>query len=307
MQIVAVTGGTGFVGEYLLPELLKNQDVRVRCLTRRGPGEHSFRHPALEYIVCKDDPEEISDALCGCDSLIHMAGCVLSVGGVDAAMSPEYLADISSAKTIFDACVKHNLCNIVFASTISVYGNGDGAPFTETQRCDPLDMYSVAKLAVEKMARCYHDRYGLNVKSLRIAQVFGAREKIKRPLLKMMCENCLNHQPVTVFGRGETSHDFVYVRDVCRGILLALEHPELHGEYNIGCGRSVSIAELAEAFCQGFRNPAGVVYLTDREEAMFHRALDIEKARRELGYVPAYTPLEACREMYALYQQKNVH
>lgn len=305
MNTIALTGGTGFIGQYLIPELLRDPDIRIRCLTRRDTLDGCRQDERLEYVTCGFTQEELTDALCGCDGVIHLGGSVPGSVKSEDEFFTQCIGMIQCAKGVFDASVKNKIRNVVFASSISVYNYDKEQPYTEDDRCDPFNMYAIAKLAIEKMALNYHKQFGLNVKALRISQVFGARKDVVRPFLRMLEENCLAGKSVTLFGTGETAQDYVYVRDVCKAIVLALQHGDDFGEFNIGAGRAISNTELALAFCEGFQNPAGVTYVKDGKEIMFHRALNIHKARSAWGYEPSYTLVEACREMYELYTQQG--
>ena len=120
-----------------------------------------------------------------------------------------------------------------------------------------------------------------------------------------MCQdNCLSHQSVKVFGTGRTSQDYVYVKDAALGIRLALEHQEVSGPFNIGSGRSTSILELAEAFCEGFRNPSGAV-LVPGQENIHYNVMDITHSQAVLGYSPKYSLKEACADMFGIYSAEK--
>lgn len=297
---IAITGGTGFIGRYLIEELLR-ENVGLRCLTGRKNFDSLPEYENLEYAYCDNGKQMLIDLLSGCDCLIHMGAMIPSSTIAQEDFTQQCIQNIRYCADVFDACRTVGIRNIIYTSSIAVYGNQGTQPYVETQRCDPNSIYGVTKIAVEKLAGYYHDAFGLNVKSLRIAQVFGARKQPQRPFLRMCVEKCLKSEPLIIFGTGKTTQDYIYVKDVAKAIATAVKKPELHGEYNIGIGRPVSTDELARAHCEGFCNPAGIVYRSNENEKMFFRSLDISKAGQELGWKPEYTLVQACKDMHSIY------
>ena len=176
--------------------------------------------------------------------------------------------------------------------------------FTESTPLNPQSIYAAAKASIEHIANYYNHHYHTKIKSLRIGQAFGARTNVRNKFLKACQDSCIMRQPVKVFGTGKTSQDYVYVKDAALGIRLALEHAEVSGPFNIGSGRSTSTFELAEAFCEGFRNPSGAV-LVPGQENIHYNCMDITHSQEVLGYSPKYSLKEACADMFSIYTAGN--
>lgn len=295
-----LTGGTGFLGQYLLRDVAKEKEIEVMCLSSRDSFQGFVNSSNIEYI--NKDLAPVSDYFNWADSFIHLAAAIPSYGKI---AEHEYLYtsidNIRMTVEYLEQCKNHNVKNVVLASSIAVYGNKGFIPYIEDQFEDVNTIYGAYKLSIEKYARYFIDSHEMNIKSLRISQVYGARKKIKNPFLRMCTENALNNQPITVFDTGETAMDYVYVKDVCRAIILAIKCPTISGEYNIGSGRAITANEMAYAHAKGLGKCSSVVHLDNGKEKMVHRALNIAKAKEYFGYVPFFSPLEACEDMAGEY------
>ena len=136
MQRIAVIGGTGFLGQYLLPELLSKNEVEVCCLSRRKNGFGGlYNHNALEYVYCDYSEASLEKVLNGYDCLIYMGSSVPGKVSSENDFERDCIEAIRSAKTVFDVCTSLSIKNIVFTSSIAVYGNQGTEPYVETQKC----------------------------------------------------------------------------------------------------------------------------------------------------------------------------
>ncbi len=298
---VVVTGGTGFLGQYLLRDLL-DSNAELVVLTNRTKTEGLVSGDNIRYEHCDYSYEGVRSCLQPGDSFVHLGGSVpYSVQASD--MERASLENILYSKSVFDACLHSGITNVVFCSSIAVYGNQGTEPYHEEQNCRPNSIYGVAKLSTEKVADYMNSEYGMKIKSLRIAQVYGARERIRSPFLRICVEKSRRDEAITVFDTGKTSQDYVYVKDVVQGMEKALIHSGESGAFNIGGGRPVSVEELAKAHQLAFGSQAGLLYVQNGQEKMFHRSLNLQKSQDVLGYQPQFSMLSGCADMareYAL-------
>ena len=283
MKEIAITGGTGFIGQYFIRRACSNGDIHIKCLSSQYDFNRYYSNENVKYVHCGIDQESVARSISDCDTVIHLGSVVPNPEMHKQRLLTECSENIVYTTNLLNACKECGINNVVFASSISVYDNKQTTPCVETQRCDPQTLYGVTKLAIEKIAGLYNCLYGMNVKSLRISQVIGARKTIKRPVLNMLYENCIRAVPVTVFGTGTTAQDYIYVKDVAEAVIKAAAQEDTAGEFNIGLGREISVNELAEAYCQAFNNPAGIIHDQTKEERIIHWSMDIRKAEDQLG------------------------
>ena len=158
-------------------------------------------------------------------------------------------------------------------------------------REDPLNTYSIGKLAGENLCRSYHSLYGLNTLIFRYSNVYGDRSRHTgsyAPVISKFLDKVRADEPLTIFGDGSQRRDFIHVSDVVNAnLLVAFTNIENWGRtYNIGYGQSWSVQELADKISDT------QVHLEARAGEMKETLLDISAARRDLGWKPKVNMLE---------------
>lgn len=311
MRKILILGGTGFIGQYLINDLLKDSDNIIICISRRKDFLKLLHNSRILYIQSDYSKDHLSQIIREneIDSVIHLGSSIPSNYQEEISFEEECISGIDMANEIFNICKNSSIYNVVFASSIAVYGDKkikDEKNFEENNVLEPVSIYGVAKASIELIAGYYNTHYGMHIKSLRIGQVFGARRSVKNQFLKMLEDKCNKKEPITIYGKGITSQDYVYIKDVTQGIIKAIIHENVGGVFNIGIGRQVSIRELAESYCIGFENNAGIELLSNKKETIHFNGMDITKAKNILGYFPQYSLVTACKEMAKLYSEGNV-
>ena len=159
---------------------------------------------------------------------------------------PDFDADVNVLGTIrlLQACVEYGVGKVVFASTGgAVYGEQQKFPATEHHPQYPLSPYGVSKLACERYLNYYHAQYGLSYVALRYSNVFGPRQDPhgEAGVVAIFSSNLAEGMTSTINGTGEQPRDYVYVEDVARANVLALEGEVPPGAYNVGTGSETSV------------------------------------------------------------------
>lgn len=289
---IGITGATGFIGRYLLPALAGAHELTAA--TARADTAALYQHPNLRYVHTSYDWEGYLAAFSGCDAVVHL-GARRSDGTREQSIS-SYFENLASTEALFQACRDLGISNVVNISSVAVYDPELPQPFSETQAPRPLSYYGVAKLAAEEISQLYNRRYGMKIKSLRLAQVLGLGER-DGYMPAVFLEQCRQGQPLSVYGQGVGGKEYIYVKDVVRAIALALEAPDRDGVYNIGSGVLTTNRALAEAYCAVFQNPAGYRLCPDQPERVEQFCTDVSLARQELGFSAAYSLEEALADM----------
>lgn len=252
---VLVTGGAGFIGRWVVSELLrKGHDVWVLddfSNGRLGNLEEFRSNPRLRDVVAGDikDRTLLDNLLFSSfDTCIHLAASINVQESID---DPEttFANDAAGTFYLLEECRKHGI-KMIYMSTCMVYDRSfDENGITEEHPVKPASPYAGAKLAGENMALSYYYAYGLPVVVLRPFNTFGPYQKSggEGGVVPIFIERKLSGKPLQIYGDGTQTRDFLYVEDCADFIVRAAESENVYGEVlNAGAGKDITINELAE-------------------------------------------------------------
>ncbi len=292
-RTVLVTGGAGFIGSWTV-ELLVEKGYRVIIYDNFSTGSmDNVAHLVGRVKIVRGDIrnslqlEEVVKHY-GVDSIIHLAALV-SV--VEAAEKPLEALQINVYGThnVLEAARRHDLERVVYASSAAVYGDPKYLPIDEDHPLNPKNIYGATKLGGEALVNSYHENYGLSTISLRYFNVYGPRMKpgpYAGVILKFI-ERIKQGKPPIIYGDGTQTRDFIYVEDVARANLVALES-NATGPYNIGTGIETSINQLAKTIAELMGRPdLKPIYTQPRPGDIKRSVAKIEKAGKRLGWIPS--------------------
>jgi UDP-glucose 4-epimerase len=245
---ILLTGGAGFIGSHVAESLLeRGHEVAVvddlSCGKRENIPEAARLYEADIRSGCTCVFEEFApEALC------HQAAQMDVRRSV---REPDFDAEVNILGTVrlLQNCMKYDVRKVVFASTGgAVYGEQETFPVSEDHPQYPVSPYGVSKLAGERYLNFYRVQYGIPYVALRYANVYGPRQDPhgEAGVVAIFCGNMAAGKPSTINGNGEQTRDYVYVEDVARANVLALEKDPLPGAYNIGTGAETSVNRLYE-------------------------------------------------------------
>jgi UDP-glucose 4-epimerase len=255
-----VTGGCGFIGTHLCRRLLA-EGHSVLVVDNESNGSRENLPSGVKFI--RGDvtrPAEIEPAFArGLDAVCNIAG---QVSIIRAFSDPtlDLRTNVEGTLNVLQLCVKHRVPRLIHASSMTLYGDCLAVPTPESERCQPDSYYGITKLAAERYVHATALRSDLGfdfaVTSLRMFSVYGPGQSFSNPyqgVLGIFSGNLLRGEPITVFGDGEQTRDFVYIGDVIDVWVKALKTPSSYGKIiNIGSGRSLSINELASTVVAAF-------------------------------------------------------
>ncbi|MGX7025488.1 NAD-dependent epimerase/dehydratase family protein [Vagococcus hydrophili] len=283
---VAISGGSGFIGQYLCKELL-NCGMEPVILSRR---ENKYKN--IETIKTDYTYSDLIYKLKNIDSFVHLASKRGNQGRIEEFHSNEVMT-----QTIFEVCKELKIDNIVNASTISVYSKQDELPWNECSTVDPELMYGVSKFSNECIANIYSKKHGMNIKNLRIAHVFGFNEKNNYMINKFM-RLAYNKKQLLLNTPSISKREFIYVKDVARAIQKALLL-ESSGTYNIGSSIRLTNEEVANKINSVFKNENEVSVLNkEGSEGISASYMDNSKAIETLMYSSEYSFEDALKEIF---------
>ena len=170
-----------------------------------------------------------------------------------------------------NVALKNNVEKVLFASSGAVYGEAKYLPIDEEHPLEPHWPYGVSKLSAERYVIQYHKLFGLNTTAFRYGIVYGPREWFGRVLTMFIKRIFLEKKSPVVFGEGLQTRDFVYVKDIVKAHMLAIENPEATGKvFNLACGKGISIRELATMLVKMANKKLDVTYDNPPEGSASH-------------------------------------
>ncbi len=289
---VLVTGGAGFIGSWTVEKLV-GEGYTVIVLDNLSSGSKDNLYGVMDKIEFVHGDIKDTDLLDKLfskyrfKSVIHLAALV---GVNEVADNPVegYSVNVTGTFNLLEMCRRHGIERLVYASSAAVYGDPLYLPVNEGHTLNPKNLYGATKLAGEALVNSYSMNYGLSTISLRYFNVYGPRMKggPYAGVIYAFINSILEGKPLTIYGDGLQTRDFVYVEDVAEANLIALES-NATGSYNIGSGSSISIKDLAYLIKSLSRyKDIDIVYREPRPGDIRHSRADITKACRVLGWRP---------------------
>lgn len=289
---VLVTGGAGFIGSHLCEALLRD-GWRVRALDDLSVGRRENVPSGCELVEGSVlDDGALGAAMAGVDAVCHEAARV-SIRDSMERFCEDAEANLLGTLRVLRAAGRAKVRRFVQASSMAVYADSpDAAPVAESHALEPTSPYGITKLAAERSVLLVGRELGLEPVVLRYFNTFGTRQAYTPyvGVVTIFATRLLAGQPVTIFGDGSQTRDFVHVSDVARANVLALTAPAaVGGTFNVGSGRGTSVAEVA-ALLQGLLRPGDgggwVRHAPAHREEIRHSVADVSAARAALGYAP---------------------
>ncbi|HVN59924.1 MAG TPA: NAD-dependent epimerase/dehydratase family protein [Gaiellaceae bacterium] len=295
MSRILVTGGAGFIGSHLADALLARGD-EVSVLDNLHTGLRENVPVGAELVIgdVADAEAVLGTARSGFDAVLHVAGQASISRSFDDPGS-DLAVNVSGTLNVLRACRELGIPRLVFASSMTVYGEPEVTPTPESAPCRPVSYYGVTKYAAEgyvQISGALSD-VPLAVTSLRMFNVYGERQSLSNPyqgVLAIFLGNLLRGEPLTIHSDGRQTRDFVYVGDAVAAWLAALDSSAAHGQvFNVGSGRETSIGELADAVlaANGESRESWPVRAGEPQRGDQRRSLaDTSSIERVLGWRP---------------------
>ncbi|KQC03646.1 MAG: GDP-mannose 4,6-dehydratase [Methanoculleus sp. SDB] len=296
-----VTGGAGFIGSHLAEELASRHDVVILDDFSSGKMAHIAELIHRENVELVrgsvTDPVVLREVCDGADGVFHLAAIASVPRSVEDPFAIHEV-NITGTLRVLIAARDAGVRKVVGASTAALYGNSPVLPKTEMMRPEPLSPYAVSKLADEYYGHVFTRCYGLSTAFLRYFNVYGPRQDPESDyaavIPRFISRLCAGSPPV-IFGDGEQTRDFVFVRDVVRANISVMEN-DAEGVFNIACGRQTSLNELARMLGAIIGVAVSPVYEAPRPGDVRHSVADISSARAAFGYEPQCTMMDGLKE-----------
>jgi len=315
---VLVTGGAGFIGGHLAEAfaadghdvvVLDNfdpyYDTRIKDHNVEA-GREAAEGSDGEYRLVEGDVRDIevvTDLVGEADAVYHQA----AQAGVRADIEPRKYHEVNVDGTLnaLEAARDATLERFVLASSSSVYGKPRYLPYDEDHPTTPVSTYGASKLAAERYAMVYGERFDLPVVALRYFTVYGPRMRPNMAVSNFV-SRCVNGDPPVVYGDGTQTRDFTYVDDVVGVNRTLLSSDAADGEVmNVGSTDTIDIQTLAEVVRDELAPDVAVEYTSGYDIDAEHTHADVGRAADLVGYEPTRTIREGVREFIEWYRENR--
>lgn len=303
---ILVTGGAGFIGSNLVDTLSSVAKVIVFDNMSSGLMSNLRKSQNLITIVKGDilDKDRLKDVMADTEYVFHLAA---NVGNVKSIEDPTFDMEVNIKGTInvLEACVNSHIKRLVYSSSGAIFGEAKYIPIDEEHPTHPESPYGVSKLAAEKYCFAFHKIHGLPVTALRYFNAFGPRQKSSRAanVISVFFSRIREGKPLTIYGDGTQTRDFVSTRDIIQANVLAATQPAAVGEvFNVATGQEYDLNFIIKIINRISGKENKVNYTTPRAGEVQHSRANIEKICRVLGYRPQ-TDIE--RDLQQTWQEEG--
>lgn len=304
MKKYVITGGAGFIGSHIA-EYLSGEGQQVVVLDSLRTGfEKNLNGLNVEFVKGDIRDKELVDELVKDATAVFHLAALVSVP--ESLLRLDECIDINTIGTIniLEAARKNKDCKVVLSSSAANYGNNPILPKVETMIPEPMTPYAITKLDGEFYLKMYQDQWNVPTASLRYFNVFGPRQNPQSAYaaaVPIFINKALQNQPITIYGDGLQTRDFIYVKDVVKANILA---STIGNEtYNVALGYSTSILELAEKIIQITNSKSQIQFLEERSGDIKHSKADPTKFN-DLGFKPSHSIEKALEETIQFYHQE---
>ena len=275
-----VTGGAGFIGSNLVDKLLDRGDMVV-VVDNETANTHEETYWNDNAINVKADVNDkgFNNIVTNIDCIFHLAADISIPYSIENPVAT-YANNVHGLLNVLETARKNDIKKVIFSSTAAIYGLTDKV-CVETDAPDPLNPYSVSKLAGEQLMKMYHDLYGIQTVSLRYFNVYGPRQSNTgqyAPVVGIFQKQKESNGALTIVGDGKQTRDFVHVSDVVSANMLVADR-DVNGVYNVGTGVEYSVNQIADLISDD------QVYIPARVGEARRSVADISKIK-SIGWRP---------------------
>ena len=291
-----VIGGAGFIGSFIVKELLKEDIAQVIIYDNfaRGKKENiTFCLENKRCRLCQGDIREqdvLQEAMKGVDYVF----CTAALWLLHCIEFPRTAFDVNITGTfnVLEACVKNNIKKLIWSSSASVYGDAMELPMTEMHPFNNKNFYGATKIAGEAMITSFNNQYGLPVIGLRYMNVYGPGQDQNAAytgVIPILLNKIDAGETLVINGDGTQAYDFIYVEDAARCNIDALKSEVSFGFYNVATGKQTNIKDLCDLIMHLKNSDLPVEYKPygkgDAKAMVQNRIGSTVKTQRELGFL----------------------
>ena len=305
-RAVLVTGGAGFIGSHVA-QRFEREGYRVSVLDSLATGQRENLSPSWHFIEADlRDPEAVSSAVSGARFVAHL-GAFVSLPESFERHEDCYATNVQGTYNVLEACRRHGVEKLAFASSSAVYSEEPAAPKSESECPNPVSPYATSKLEGEHLLAAFQAHHALPSVAFRFFNVYGPRQPANSAYaaaVPIFIERGLRGAASTIYGDGSQTRDFVYVEDVASAVVCAIQSPQT-GVYNVGTGHATTVLDLADTIASLTGCQKDHHFEARRAGDLRTSTADIQRIRDALGWLPAYSLEQGLRETLAWYRTRS--
>lgn len=287
LKRILITGGAGFIGSHIAEHYSRRCEVRILDDLRTG---HRRNLDGIEADLIEGsilDRSAVGAAMRGVDAVFHLAALVSVPESME---KPGDCVDINvkGLLTVLECACEAGVQTLCLSSSAAVYGDNPEVPKRESMMPEPRSPYAITKLSGEYYCDLFAREGRLRTACLRYFNVFGPRQDPNSQYaaaVPIFITRALRNEPIAVFGDGEQTRDFIYVKDVVAANVFAAENPEVAGVFNVAYGGRLTINELAERIVRLTDSNSEIQYGPERPGDVRHSSASVDRLRR-VGFKP---------------------
>ena len=301
---ILVTGGAGFIGSHLVEHFQGKAEIRVLDNLRTGYRRNldGLEAEFIEGSIL--DGDLVKRAVEGVDYVFH---CAALISVPESMAKPQECVDlnVSGLLNVLEASAAAGVRKLVLASSAAIYGDNPTVPKLETMAPEPRSPYAITKLDGEYYNTLFTAEGRLETASLRFFNVFGPRQdpsSAYAAAIPIFIRKALAGEPITIYGDGEQTRDFIHVKDIVAALAFAAATPGVTGVFNVGYGASTTINEIARAIIADAGSRSEIRYQPARAGDVKHSLASVEKLRAA-GFRPASSLREGLAATLSYFSQ----
>src|SRR5215472_6855771 len=293
---VLITGGAGFIGRHITEYFNDRAEVRVIDNLRCGSKSNLSGLKCQLVVGSILDRDLVREAMTGVDFVFHLAAMVSVPGSVKA---PNEYAETNAGGTaiVLEEAARAGAKKLIFSSSAAIYGDNPAIPQIESMPAEPKNPYAKSKYEGERHCRSFTNHGRLATVCLRYFNVFGPYQNPTTEYaaaVPAFIEKTTRNEPITIFGDGRQSRDFIYVKDVVAANSFFALQSQATGAFNVACGRQITITDLALTICNLAKSSSTIEYSAARPGDVKHSVAGLDKTRRA-GFRPVCDLAEGLR------------
>ncbi|MDR2966400.1 MAG: NAD-dependent epimerase/dehydratase family protein [Methanobacteriaceae archaeon] len=279
---IIVTGGLGFIGSHIVDELIDKNKITIIDDKSTGKLENleNPNHENLKLVIGNLNDLNLNELFKGIDCIFHLAALANVPKSVENPLF-NHENNVNATLKLLIAAKNNNVKKIVFSSSSAIYGDNPNMPLKEKERPSPSSPYAASKASCELYCQSFTESYNLATVSLRYFNVFGEKQDVNSQyaaVIPNFIYSLINSEQPVIYGDGEQSRDFIYVKDVVKANITACES-DYNGVLNVASGRSLTINDLFKIVKKVLNSDIDPKYLDERPGDIKHSLANVENLK----------------------------
>ncbi|MCH4178253.1 MAG: NAD-dependent epimerase/dehydratase family protein [Megasphaera sp.] len=307
---ILVTGGAGFIGSNLTDALIA-EGHHVTVIDNLSTGSSKYVNDKADFYQVDIRDGAAMDKVFARGQfqiVFHEAAQTLVPYSIEHPLEDADL-NIIGLLNVLDRCRQYHIGKVIFSSSAAVYGDNPNVPIKEEEPLKPTSFYGLTKVTAERYIQLYHEIFGLSYAILRYSNVYGERQGShgEGGVVCIFSRALAKNHDLTIYGDGNQSRDFIYVKDVVRANITAMDENVIPGIYNVSTKIETTVNALKEILFYFSHAAVPVSYAEARSGDIYRSALDNTKAIEQLKWHPVIKLMPGLLATYNYFSREGLH